>query len=267
MATAPERTPAARIAYHDGMTSSAAPVPAASKPLSEREIAELDELLLGLPEDRDPLDVAMLDGFLVGVLLQPDAVAPARWLPLVFDAEGRAVEFPGGESGRQRAGELITRRERELAAHIAAREPFDPILFDDDGDVPANAGRYAALEPWVVGFVTALDAFPALHDLLERDDSGTGALVGILRHLPLDADGDGDATMIEAMRQERAALDRDSPLADLDDAIDDLVYRVLDIADLSRPRRPLARAQPKTGRNDPCPCGSGRKFKHCHGRH
>ena len=24
--------------------------------------------------------------------------------------------------------------------------------------------------------------------------------------------------------------------------------------------------QPKTGRNDPCPCGSGKKFKHCHGQ-
>ena len=23
------------------------------------------------------------------------------------------------------------------------------------------------------------------------------------------------------------------------------------------------KAQPKVGRNDPCPCGSGRKFKHC----
>jgi uncharacterized protein YecA (UPF0149 family) len=22
----------------------------------------------------------------------------------------------------------------------------------------------------------------------------------------------------------------------------------------------------RTGRNDPCPCGSGQKFKHCHGR-
>jgi preprotein translocase subunit SecA len=22
----------------------------------------------------------------------------------------------------------------------------------------------------------------------------------------------------------------------------------------------------KVGRNDPCPCGSGKKFKHCHGR-
>lgn len=249
------------------MTSSAPPPPASAKPLSDREITELDELLLGLPEDRDPLDVAMLDGFLVGVLLQPDTVDPARWLPLVFDGEGRAVAFPGGEAARQRAIELVTRRERELAAHIAAREPFDPILFDTDGDArpDENAGGYTALEPWVIGFVSALDAFPALNDQLERDDAGIGALIGILRHLPLEADD--DAATAEAMRLERAALDRDSPLTGLDDAIDDLVYRVLDIADLSRPRRPIARTQPKTGRNDPCHCGSGRKFKHCHGGH
>jgi preprotein translocase subunit SecA len=25
-------------------------------------------------------------------------------------------------------------------------------------------------------------------------------------------------------------------------------------------------AGPKVGRNDPCPCGSGKKFKQCHGR-
>jgi preprotein translocase subunit SecA len=28
---------------------------------------------------------------------------------------------------------------------------------------------------------------------------------------------------------------------------------------------PFVRAQPKVGRNEPCPCGSGRKYKHCHG--
>jgi uncharacterized protein len=27
----------------------------------------------------------------------------------------------------------------------------------------------------------------------------------------------------------------------------------------------IHRASPKVGRNDPCPCGSGRKFKKCHG--
>ncbi len=28
----------------------------------------------------------------------------------------------------------------------------------------------------------------------------------------------------------------------------------------------IVRAAPKTGRNDPCPCGSGKKFKHCCGK-
>jgi preprotein translocase subunit SecA len=35
---------------------------------------------------------------------------------------------------------------------------------------------------------------------------------------------------------------------------------------LSRKRVNQARAQGKTGRNEPCPCGSGKKFKQCHGR-
>jgi preprotein translocase subunit SecA len=28
---------------------------------------------------------------------------------------------------------------------------------------------------------------------------------------------------------------------------------------------PVRRAEPKVGRNDPCPCGSGKKYKKCHG--
>jgi SEC-C motif-containing protein len=31
------------------------------------------------------------------------------------------------------------------------------------------------------------------------------------------------------------------------------------------PPRPVKRSEPKAGRNDPCPCGSGRKFKRCCG--
>ncbi|MFO1506789.1 MAG: preprotein translocase subunit SecA [Lysobacterales bacterium] len=32
------------------------------------------------------------------------------------------------------------------------------------------------------------------------------------------------------------------------------------------PRLPVQRDAPKVGRNDPCPCGSGKKYKHCHGK-
>jgi preprotein translocase subunit SecA len=30
--------------------------------------------------------------------------------------------------------------------------------------------------------------------------------------------------------------------------------------------KPVTRDQPKVGRNEPCPCGSGKKYKHCHGK-
>ena len=32
------------------------------------------------------------------------------------------------------------------------------------------------------------------------------------------------------------------------------------------PQTPIVREGAKIGRNDPCPCGSGKKYKHCHGQ-
>jgi len=39
-----------------------------------------------------------------------------------------------------------------------------------------------------------------------------------------------------------------------------------DVAVAERPAQPFVRAGEKVGRNDPCPCGSGKKYKQCHGR-
>ncbi|GAB1412680.1 MAG: protein translocase subunit SecA 1 [Candidatus Desulfobacillus denitrificans] len=37
-------------------------------------------------------------------------------------------------------------------------------------------------------------------------------------------------------------------------------------ADAEKPAQPQVRQGEKIGRNDPCPCGSGKKYKHCHGK-
>jgi len=39
-----------------------------------------------------------------------------------------------------------------------------------------------------------------------------------------------------------------------------------DVAVAERPVQPFVRAGEKVGRNDPCPCGSGKKYKQCHGK-
>jgi preprotein translocase subunit SecA len=36
--------------------------------------------------------------------------------------------------------------------------------------------------------------------------------------------------------------------------------------DKTEPPKPHRRETPKVGRNDPCPCGSGKKYKHCCGK-
>ena len=45
--------------------------------------------------------------------------------------------------------------------------------------------------------------------------------------------------------------------ADVDEALAD--------ASEERAPQPVERVVDKIGRNDPCPCGSGKKAKHCHG--
>jgi uncharacterized protein len=241
--------------------------PQIDKPLSDDEVVALDAYLARLPEESNPLDVVMLDGFLVGVLLQPDLVSPADWLPRVFASDGAATPLPADDPERARAIELIMRRYNELAACIAAREPFDPIVFvheDEHGAALTGKDGIAALAPWAVGFDDALAAFASLDEACARDEVLADTVAEILRHLPDLPDDEGDAP--RDLAELRAALDRDAPLHDLDHALVELVEAALDIAETTRPNRPLTRAEPKVGRNDPCPCGSGRKFKACHGR-
>lgn len=240
--------------------------PDPSRPLGETEIAQLDELLASVPETADPLDVAMLDGFLAGVLLHPEPIAPAVWMPLVFDAQGRPASLPSADAQR-RAEALIMRRHDELAACIAAVEPFDPIVFelvDDNDEVLDGKAGIGALAPWAGGFANALAAFGSLQDAAEDDDELAGLLTGILRHLPVDPEVSAEEQ--EEHAREQAQIEQESPLADLDEAIDDMVDCVLAIAPITRPNRPVVREAPKIGRNDACPCGSGKKYKACHGR-
>ena len=42
--------------------------------------------------------------------------------------------------------------------------------------------------------------------------------------------------------------------------------KMAEIAQEYKKSRTVRRATPKIGRNDPCPCGSGKKYKHCCGR-
>jgi len=54
-------------------------------------------------------------------------------------------------------------------------------------------------------------------------------------------------------------LGGDRPLPKVDDSVDETELK-------TKPKAPFVREHPKVGRNQPCPCGSGKKYKNCHGQ-
>ena len=197
---------------------------AVAKPLDEREIAELQSLLDQVPAPLEPLDVSGLDGFLCGVLVQPQAIASARWLRFVTDIEGRAL--PAGFDSRRLHG-LVRRREAELRRAIERRDWFDPWIFelerDSEEDEDASASARAGVLPWVGGFTAALETFPAL--LGSDDDALTAPLALLYRHVGTETLDDADA-----LREEIDTLD--AP-ADLGAAVEELVRATLLLADVA----------------------------------
>ena len=266
-----------------------------SRDLSDEEFVELDDLLAATPEPLEPLDAVMLDGYLCGVLVQPVLLEPAQWLPTVFDFDGRALP-EGHDAGWQaRTVALILRRHAALNKAMVEDGWFDPLVLELDEEAAAAEAAEAAklppadaaspdpvsadtataeaavdpmagmspisqsLMPWVAGFQHATLCFPELADMSE--DAVALSLARLYRHLPAETDEERDVV---------ATLDREFPLKTMEDALEELVVTVADLSDLTREARyrvdTVQREGPKLGRNDPCHCGSGKKFKQCHGQ-
>lgn len=246
--------------------------------LTDAEFAELDELLAATPAPLQPLDASMLDGYLCGVIVQPRLIEADEWLPNIFDYDGGLLPESVDAAWLDRLTQLVERRHAALNRSLVEDGWFDPVILDideerepeplpEDATEEERAARESyealgpvsrALMPWVAGFQHAALCFPELADL--PNDDVAAALARLYRHLPAETPEEKEVV---------ATLNREHPLKDLDDAIEELVVAVADLADLTEEERyrveTIRRDTPKVGRNDPCPCGSGRKYKVCHG--
>lgn len=233
------------------MTTTSKP---ATQPLSEAEMERLQDLLDALPAPLEPLDISMLDGYLVGVLLQPKAVPAHQWLRPILDSEGR--ELPPGLQTEPILA-LCKRRHQQLNRAIVERQWFDPWVFelgDEDGDEDEeiDGDPSEVLLPWVAGFALATEIFPEL--MRQEANQLLEPLAAIYRHLDPDDLEDADDLLEEIESLE--------PPADLEEAVEALVSACLMLADVTRPQAPASRpaaGRPAAGRRTPPRQGAGGK--------
>jgi len=226
----PARRPSPGAGHRAAPSAGPAPKPQTARPqepLSDDELQELQALLDAIPAPLESLDVSMLDGYLMGVLLQPKAVTFADWAPFVLDADGRPA--PKSFDG-ERLFDLIRRRHRELNHAIVERQWFDPWVFELDEEAEPSEVVYA----WVAGFALATEVFPELM----REDAAS--LLEPLAQLYMHLDPD-DLEDADELLEEIETLEPSETVAE---AVECLVRSSLLLADITRPLRSTEPARP-----------------------
>jgi uncharacterized protein len=225
---------------------------------------------------RGTLTLDQLRGFLFAVANAPEPVLPSDWIPAIFGDGTQTLANAGDAEALCRA----------LMEEFNAVNGFSLLVGDtDDGALPpdtalladpmANLADDAPIHAWCQGFREGhrwlVETWNAYLDDTEDDDSGTraemskelGTLLMVLCFF-------SSRQIAEAFHSETGAKDM-SKLAEtmhgaFPRAIRDYVRlgRTFQLA-MSDMQEAEWRGTSAIRQNDPCPCGSGRKYKKCCG--
>ena len=200
------------------------------------------------------------DGFCAGLIVCPEMIPPSEWLPLVWGPNG-APEFESDDALRQALDFVMGHYNGVARSLMPPALGYGPLL---DHDTRTDEIIW---ETWVCGFERAMRLrIDAWERIVESSDEEAAASVTMMLALHGIAEGESDLprSSIEDLR-ERAP-----------DLIADIVLALNRWTKGSRrsgpfPTEATAFGAPvpfrgrRVGRNEPCPCGSGRKYKRCCG--
>lgn len=219
-----------------------------ARPLSGQQLDRLELMLDSQTEGWDPMPLDMLQGFLFGIASAPQALAPDDWLPRALGAD----DWPDARSETAEWVDLLVRYFHQQERALEGAEDAALVFYED---TPGVSNRF---EHWCIGYLDAVDlaapAWEAAGDADEIDE-----LLFPFHVL---------ANALPAEERERFPDKEWAKL--LEECGEDLWPAVMDarrygLALRNRPTT-VKRDAPKRGRNDPCACGSGKKFKACCGK-
>ena len=131
----------------------------------------------------------------------------------------------------------------------------------DDLRHSVQTAGYEQKDPLVIYKIEAYNAFKQMNDQVNKD------IVSFLSHAGIPMEQTNAGQIKEGREQKTDMSKMNVNKNEIDAAGSDYAANENDYFDPSTPvKQAPVRVEPKIGRNDPCPCGSGKKFKQCHGK-
>lgn len=219
--------------------------------LSDDELDELSDYLSDLPSP-EAMNIERLDGFFCALIAGPDLVHLSEYWPQVIGSEAAdaALSFDTQEQA-EHIMSLVLRHWNTIAAKLLAGEIYLPVLLLDDDGVSRGI-------QWAKGFMQGVQLRRSSWQELFDDEEHGGAI------LPMLALAHEDHPDPE-LRYDSPSPEKREELLHMMTAGLVQIYRYFEPARTtpSATLQPFTRDKPKVGRNEPCPCGSGKKHKHC----
>jgi uncharacterized protein len=224
-------------------------------PLSDDELDELDNFLLYESNCEEGMTLDTLDGYLHATAIGPVTVMPRQWMPGIW-GEGNNMMPPVQSIEKlNRILELIMR----LFNSIIAGLEDQPREISPLWDIREFRGKeYDDAEGWAFGFAEGVKLCkPEWQTLLQTPEGQAWYRpIGLLGEDDFDVDQDA-LTKTPAMRSKLALQ--------IPAAVVAMYEHWLPLRQAVYEREVAKTLQAKVGRNEPCPCGSGKKFKKCCG--
>jgi len=228
--------------------------------LPDRQLLRLEELL-GDPALPEAMRLDECQGYLCAALAGPQPIAATHWLEDLLGCP----EESGGEVRREAAA-LLRLLAEHLEAELASSQPLLLLLYPADGDEDAPSDYV----PWCEGYLRGVDAATEdWFDFLGADDEGGGNdEIDYLddQLFPIYVlVGDAEAGARDAGEEWPSGEEREHLHRQCEDELPQAVSNIYRFWRAQRGVGTIRRQGPKVGRNDRCPCGSGRKYKRCCG--
>jgi uncharacterized protein len=224
-----------------------------SAPLTDDELERL-AAFLGSIDNEEALSLEGLDGFFCALIAGPELVMPSEYLPVVWGGElPDENAFASEEEANALLG-LMMQHWNAIAAEFERDGVYLPLL--DEADERGVPGR-----KWARGFMRGV--VMRRHSWAEMfTDPNEGQLMTI----PMVAGEIDPAFPKEVLPAEETDKLSVWMAAGAGRAYRRFAQQRRALARAAREERTVRRMDPKVGRNDPCPCGSGKKYKQCCGR-
>lgn len=161
--------------------------------------ARMDDALEAIGGEDSGMLLSELNGYLTGIILSPEPIAPAEWLPEIWDADDEDDKGPfETDAEREEFIATVMAYHASIVAELENTE-FEPI-FDVDGE-----DNEIIWEIWILGFTRAYDLRPeSWTKFLESDDEETSdAMMQLMGLIAVaDPDSDTEEPMTEADLEE-----------------------------------------------------------------